>query len=84
MKNQTKAPIKIPKSLIRLRKNMDAANQRYIENSGENATVALMIWSDTADLYYKAAATYSARENINIRLLETIVQLEASRKFHLW
>lgn len=64
----------IPRRLIELRRAVDAADDRYRSNSGENATVALAVWSDATAALARGIAEYTEETDISRQELERALE----------
>ncbi|AOW90744.1 MULTISPECIES: hypothetical protein [Streptomyces] len=64
----------IPRRLIELRRAVDAADNRYRSNSGENATVALAVWSDATAALARGIAEYAEETGTSRQELERAVE----------
>ncbi len=54
----------IPRRLIELQRAVEAAANRYRNNAGENATVALAVWSDATAPLVQGITAYAAEQGV--------------------
>ncbi|XKK61603.1 alpha/beta hydrolase [Streptomyces sp. ARC32] len=66
--------MEIPRRLIELRHAVEAADNRYRSNRGENATVALAVWSDATAALARGIAAYADETGVPHREVESAVQ----------
>ncbi|WP_267716091.1 hypothetical protein [Streptomyces sp. CoH17] len=71
--------MEIPRRLIELRRAVEAADDRYRNNRGENATVALAVWSDATAALARGIADYAAETGIPHREVESAVRRATGR-----
>jgi hypothetical protein len=69
--------MEIPRRLIELSRAVEAADNRYRTNSGENATVALAVWSDATAALAHGITTYADEAGVPRREVELAVQRAA-------
>ncbi|MDA4888030.1 hypothetical protein PFZ55_14130 [Streptomyces sp. MS2A] len=72
--------MEIPRRLIELRRAVEAADNRYRNNRGENATVALAVWSDATAALAQGIAAYANEIGVPHREVESAVQRAAGRR----
>ncbi|MFG3250423.1 hypothetical protein [Streptomyces sp. NPDC048187] len=72
--------MEIPRRLIELRRAVEAADDRYRNNRGENATVALAVWSDATAALARGIAAYADETGLPHREVESAVLREARRR----
>ncbi|MFH9414524.1 hypothetical protein [Streptomyces rochei] len=67
----------IPRRLIALRRAVDAAEERYRGNRGDNATIALAVWSDATAALVKAVTAHAEETGATRREVEDAVRRAA-------
>ncbi|MFA3877913.1 hypothetical protein ABS735_30345 [Streptomyces sp. MMCC 100] len=72
--------MEIPRRLIELRHAVEAADNRYRSNRGENATVALAVWSDATAALAQGIAAYADETGVPHHEVESAVQRAAGRR----
>ncbi|MER6169317.1 hypothetical protein [Streptomyces violaceorubidus] len=72
----------IPRRLIELQRAVDAADNRYRDNSGENATVALAVWSDATAALVEGITAYAEEQGVPRQEVERALE-RAMRPRHL-
>ncbi|WP_167343958.1 substrate-binding domain-containing protein [Streptomyces violaceorubidus] len=76
------AAMDIPRRLIELQRAVDAADNRYRDNSGENATVALAVWSDATAALVEGITAYAEEQGVPRQEVERALE-RAMRPRHL-
>ncbi|MFE9703096.1 hypothetical protein [Streptomyces sp. NPDC005930] len=71
--------MEIPRRLIELRRAVETADDRYRNNRGENATVALAVWSDATAALARGIAAYADETGLPHREVESAVRRAAQR-----
>ncbi|CAM5281266.1 putative protein OS=Streptomyces tendae OX=1932 GN=GUR47_06335 PE=4 SV=1 [Streptomyces tendae] len=71
--------MEIPRRLIELRRAVETADDRYRNNRGENATVALAVWSDATAALARGIAAYADETGLPPREVESAVLRAAQR-----
>ncbi|MEU4142808.1 hypothetical protein [Streptomyces parvulus] len=66
--------MEIPRSLIELKRAADAADDRYRSNSGENASVALAVWSDATAALVRGVTAYAEEQGVPRQDVERAVE----------
>ncbi|MFG2679690.1 hypothetical protein [Streptomyces sp. NPDC048392] len=69
--------MEIPRRLIDLRRAVEAADNRYRSNSGENATVALAVWSDATAALAHGIAAHADETGVSYREVQSAVERAA-------
>ncbi|MBQ0964134.1 hypothetical protein ACIPH4_05480 [Streptomyces tendae] len=64
----------IPRRLIDLQRAVEAADNRYRNNAGENATVALAVWSDATAALVQGITAYAEEQGVPRREVEQAVE----------
>ncbi|CAL9339836.1 hypothetical protein SUDANB150_00242 [Streptomyces sp. enrichment culture] len=64
----------IPRRLIELQRAVEAADNRYRNNAGQNATVALAVWSDATAALVRAVTEYAEEQGVPRREVERAVE----------
>ncbi|WP_282086662.1 hypothetical protein [Streptomyces tendae] len=64
----------IPRRLIGLQRAVEAADNRYRNNAGENATVALAVWSDATAALVQGITAYAEEQGVPRREVELAVE----------
>ncbi|WP_404795131.1 hypothetical protein [Streptomyces tendae] len=64
----------IPRRLIDLKRAVEAADNRYRDNAGENATVALAVWSDATAALVQGITAYAEEHGVPRREVELAVE----------
>ncbi|MEU8733451.1 hypothetical protein ACJ7VE_04145 [Streptomyces sp. PB17] len=64
----------IPRRLIDLQRAVEAADNRYRNNAGENATVALAVWSDATAALVQGITAYAEEQGVPRREVELAVE----------
>ncbi|TDT42205.1 hypothetical protein EV562_101174 [Streptomyces sp. BK208] len=72
--------MEIPRRLIELRRAVETADDRYRNNRGENATVALAVWSDATAALARGIAAYADETGLPHREVESAVLRAAQRQ----
>ncbi|MFJ6070785.1 hypothetical protein ACIQFU_08020 [Streptomyces sp. NPDC093065] len=72
--------MEIPRRLIELMHAVEAADNRYRSNRGENATVALAVWSDATAALARGIAAYADETGAPHHEVESAVQRAAGRR----
>ncbi|MFD4258945.1 hypothetical protein ACFWR9_15280 [Streptomyces sp. NPDC058534] len=67
----------IPRRLIELKLAVEAAENRYRNNSGDNATIALAVWSDATAALARGITALSDETGVPRRELELAVERAA-------
>ncbi|MEU4979782.1 hypothetical protein [Streptomyces sp. NPDC021969] len=71
--------MEIPRHLIELRRAVEAADNRYRSNRGENATVALAVWSDATAALARGIAAFADETGVPHREVELALQRATGR-----
>ncbi|MFJ5277707.1 hypothetical protein [Streptomyces parvulus] len=66
--------MEIPRGLIELKRAADAADDRYRSNSGENASVALAVWSDATAALVRGVTAYAEEQGVPRQDVERAVE----------
>ncbi|MET9826854.1 MULTISPECIES: hypothetical protein [Streptomyces] len=72
--------MEIPRRLIELRRAVEAADDRYRNNRGENATVALAVWSDATAALAQGVAAFAEENGLSRQEVESAVRRAAERR----
>ncbi|MFG3321139.1 hypothetical protein ACGF3J_24110 [Streptomyces sp. NPDC048171] len=64
----------IPRRLVELKRAAMAADNRYRSNSGENATVALAVWSDATAALVRGITAYAEEQGVSRQEVERAVE----------
>ncbi|CAM5230144.1 putative protein OS=Streptomyces tendae OX=1932 GN=GUR47_06335 PE=4 SV=1 [Streptomyces tendae] len=64
----------IPRRLIELQRAVEAADNRYRDNAGENATVALAVWSDATAALVQGITAYAEEQGVPRREVERALE----------
>ncbi|MCF2128308.1 hypothetical protein L1I79_17970 [Strepomyces sp. STD 3.1] len=64
----------IPRRLVELKRAAEAADNRYRSNSGENATVALAVWSDATAALVHGITAYAEEQGASRQEVERAVE----------
>ncbi|MFD0053162.1 hypothetical protein ACFVHR_05465 [Streptomyces sp. NPDC127168] len=67
----------IPRRLVDLQLAVEAAENRYRHNSGDNATIALAVWSDATAALVRGITALSEETGVPRRELEVAVERAA-------
>ncbi|WP_260474192.1 hypothetical protein [Streptomyces sp. WAC 04229] len=67
----------IPRRLVELQLAVEAAENRYRNNSGDNATIALAVWSDATAALVRGITALSEETGVPRRELERAVERAA-------
>ncbi|MFI1753209.1 hypothetical protein [Streptomyces sp. NPDC020571] len=64
----------IPRRLIELQRAVEAADNRYRNNAGENATVALAVWSDATAALVQGITDCAEEQGVPRREVERALE----------